>query len=162
MSKTWSLVPLGHVLKQAARFESRDILREYHFAGTYSFARGIFAGERKLGAEFKLDKIQRIKSGDFVYCKIMAWEGAFGVVPPEADNCVMSGAFVVYEVDSTQVEQKFLDYYFKLPHVWKSIGSGSTGTKVRRRSLHPTQFEEAKILLPLSPNSTALSRGSKS
>jgi type I restriction enzyme S subunit len=151
MSKTWSLVPLGHVLKQAARFESRDILREYHFAGTYSFARGIFAGERKLGAEFKLDKIQRIKSGDFVYCKIMAWEGAFGVVPPEADNCVMSGAFVVYEVDSTQVEQKFLDYYFKLPHVWKSIGSGSTGTNVRRRSLHPTQFEEAKILLPPLP-----------
>jgi len=97
MSETWEKVRLSDVLHRADRFEPRDDLREYPFAGTYSFAKGIFVGERKLGSTFSLPKVQRIHAGDFVYCKIMAWEGAFGVVPKEADGCVMSGAFVVYE-----------------------------------------------------------------
>jgi type I restriction enzyme S subunit len=130
------------------RFEPRDELTEYPFAGTYSFARGIFVGERKLGSTFALPKIQRIRAGDFIYCKIMAWEGAFGVATKEADNCVMSGAFVVYELNRDKIDEKFLDYFFKVPDHWQSIGSQSSGTNVRRQSLHPSQFERAEIPLP--------------
>jgi len=145
------MMRLGEVLRRAERFESRDDFIEYPFAGTYSFARGIFVGERKLGSSFSLPRIQRIRSGDFVYCKIMAWEGAFGLVPPEADGCVMSSAFVVYEINHTQVEPKFLDYYFKIPANWKTIGAQSTGTNVRRQSLHPDQFENSSIPIPSLP-----------
>lgn len=145
---TYPMVPLGKVLKRVERFESRSELEDYQFAGTYSFARGVFVGELKSGSSFRLDKIQRIYAGDFVYCKIMAWEGAFGVVPEEANNCVLSGAFVVYEIDQDQVEPLYLDYYFKLKSVWQSVGSSSTGTNIRRRSLHPEQFETATIPLP--------------
>jgi len=60
----------------------------------------------------------------------------------------MSGAFVAYEIDHTLLDSKYLAYYFKIPSVWKSIGSRSTGTNVRRRSLHPQQFEKAFIPLP--------------
>lgn len=148
MTNGWQEVPLGKVLKRADRFEKKDELQTYHFAGTYSFARGIFASVVKEGSTFGLDKIQRIKKGDFIYCKIMAWEGAFGIAPEKVDNFVMSGAFVAYEVDQTQIYPKFLDYYFKQEPVWKSIGSQSTGTNVRRRSLHPDQFEKATIPIP--------------
>jgi type I restriction enzyme S subunit len=148
MSAPWPVTPLGKVLKRVARFEERDDLTEYQFAGTYSFARGVFLGEKKFGARFKLPKVQRIHEGDFAYCKIMAWEGAFGIVPEEAHNCVMSGAFVVYEVDQSRLDPRYLDYYFKMERVWKTIGRQSTGTNVRRRSLHPKQFETASIPLP--------------
>jgi type I restriction enzyme S subunit len=148
MTNGWQEVPLGKILKRADRFEKKDELQTYHFAGTYSFARGIFASAVKEGSTFGLDKIQRIKKGDFIYCKIMAWEGAFGIAPEKVDNYVMSGAFVAYEVDQTQIYPKFLDYYFKQEPVWKSIGSQSTGTNVRRRSLHPDQFEKATIPFP--------------
>lgn len=148
MTKHWPSVPLGEVLNRVDRFETRDELTEYTFAGTYSFARGIFVSERKVGATFALPKIQRIRVGDFVYCKIMAWEGAFGLVPKEADNCVMSGAFVVYEPKQERLNPKFLDYFFKVPLTWQTIGRQSTGTNVRRQSLHPTQFENAQIPLP--------------
>lgn len=146
--KPWPKVRLGEVLRRVERFEPRDELTEYPFAGTYSFARGIFVGERKLGSSFALPKIQRIRAGDFIYCKIMAWEGAFGIAPKETDNCVMSGAFVVYELNRAKIDEKFLDYFFKVPHHWQSIGSQSSGTNVRRQSLHPTQFEKAEIPLP--------------
>jgi type I restriction enzyme S subunit len=148
MSKTWPKVRLGEVLKRVERYESRNELIEYPFAGTYSFARGIFVGERKMGTTFSLPKIQRIREGDFVYCKIMAWEGAFGLVPNEANNCVMSSAFVVYKLELDKIDPRFLDYYFKVPSHWKSIGNQSTGTNIRRRSLHPMQFEKAEIPLP--------------
>lgn len=151
MSTKWPRARLGDVLRHVERFEPRDEIEEYPFAGTYSFARGIFVGERKLGSTFALPKIQRIRAGDFVYCKIMAWEGAFGLVPKEADGCVMSGAFVVYELNRDRIEPKFLDYFFKVPAYWQIIGSQSSGTNVRRQSLHPTQFEKAEIPLPSLP-----------
>ena len=148
MSDQWPRVKLGDVLHRVERFEPRDELTEYPFAGTYSFARGIFVGERKLGSTFALPKVQRIRAGDFIYCKIMAWEGAFGIAPKEADNCVMSGAFVVYELNRERIDEKLLDYFFKVPDHWQNIGSQSSGTNVRRQSLHPTQFEKAEIPLP--------------
>ena len=146
--KPWPTVRLGEVLRRVERFEPREEFTEYPFAGTYSFARGIFVGERKLGSSFALPKIQRFRAGDFIYCKIMAWEGAFGIAPKETDNCVMSGAFVVYELNRERIDEKFLDYFFKVPDNWRSIGSQSSGTNVRRQSLHPSKFEKAEIPLP--------------
>lgn len=148
MTKLWRKAKLGELLYRVERYEARDELTEYPFAGTYSYAKGIFVGERKGGSTFALPKVQRIKTGDFVYCKIMAWEGAFGLVPEVADGCVMSGAFVVYEIDKNKINPEFLDWYFKIPRHWKEIGSQSTGTNVRRQSLHPSQFEDFEIRLP--------------
>lgn len=156
MSKAWPKVRLGEVLRRVERFEPRDELTEYPFAGTYSFARGIFVGQRKSGSSFALPKIQRIHSGDFVYCKIMAWEGAFGLVPPEADGCVLSGAFVAYTLNRDRFDPRFLDYFFRVPTHWKEIGSQSSGTNVRRQSLHPSQFESAEIPLPPLPQQRAI------
>ncbi|HEY4257135.1 MAG TPA: restriction endonuclease subunit S [Candidatus Udaeobacter sp.] len=148
MRNTWPVVKLGDVLRRVERFEPRDELAEYQFAGTYSFARGIFVADQKSGSSFKLPTIQRVRAGDFIYCKIMAWEGAFGIAPPEADNCVMSGAFVVYEINRDRIDEKFLDYFFKVPAHWQRIGTQSTGTNVRRQNLHPSQFESAEVPLP--------------
>ena len=143
------MVTLGEVITRVERFEDRDDFQIYPFAGTYSYAKGIFVGTRKSGSSFALPRIQRIQKDDFVYCKIMAWEGAFGVVPSEADNCVLSNAFVVYETKGSVLEPNFLGYYFKVRSHWKAIGSQSSGTNVRRQSLHPAQFE--KSLIPLPP-----------
>jgi len=145
---SWPVISFGDVLRKTARFEERDELTEYQFAGTYSFGRGIFRGNRKSGSSFQLPKIQRVRQNDFVYCKIMAWEGAFGVAPANVDDCVLSGAFVVYEIDRSKLEPRFIDYYFQNRSVWERIGSKSTGTNVRRKSLHPEQFEAEKMPLP--------------
>ena len=60
----------------------------------------------------------------------------------------MSGAFIAYEIDQSKLEPRFLDWYFKVSTVWKGIGGQSSGTNVRRQSLHPSQFEAATIPLP--------------
>lgn len=148
MPKGFKEVKFGDVLARADRFEKTEPLIEYQFAGTYSYGRGIFVSGKKMGSEFRLSRIQRIRFDDFVYCKIMAWEGAFGIVPIQADNSVMSGAFVVYEINQEEVFPKYLHFFFKTKENWQSIGRKSMGTNVRRRTLHPTQFEETRIILP--------------
>ena len=147
----WEQKKLGNVLMQTNRFEERKPLESYTFSGTYSFARGIFKSSTKQGTEFNLNKVQRIRANDFVYCKIMAWEGAFGLVPEECDNTVMSGAFVAYEIDNKKLEPKFLDYYFKVERFWREAGNQSTGTNVRRKTLFPKDFENYEIPLPPLP-----------
>jgi type I restriction enzyme, S subunit len=147
--KDWKIVKLGEVLERADRFEKRDSLKKYSFSGTYSYARGIFKSYDKNGSEFNLEKIQTIKTNDFIYCKIMAWEGAFGLVPPLCNNTVMSGAFAAYIIDETKLNTKFLEFFFKMEKVWKEIGSDSKGTNIRRKTLYTSDFEKFQIPLPL-------------
>src|SRR6266542_4426957 len=75
----------------------------YQFAGVYSFGRGVFRSARKAGADFAYPRLSRLRTGDFVYPKLMAWEGAFGIVPPECDGCVVSTEFPVFEVIEDRV-----------------------------------------------------------
>ena len=120
----------------------------YQFAGVYSFGRGVFKGGVKTGAEFAYPKLSRIKSGDFIYPKLMAWEGALGVVPGECDGCVVSPEFPVFEIDRTKVLPDVFDVYFRDPRTWGSLQGGSTGTNARRRRLNPNDFLKLKIPVP--------------
>jgi type I restriction enzyme S subunit len=147
----WEATKFGDILKRVERFEKRNPSSVYQFSGTYSFGKGIFLSKNLKGTEFALEYVQRIKQDDFIYCKIMAWEGGFGVVQKESDNTVMSGAFVAYEIDKEKVLPEYLNYYFKVEKVWKSIGGKSTGTNLRRRSLHPDDFEANSLPLPSLP-----------
>ena len=120
----------------------------YQFAGVYSFGRGVFKGGMRTGAEFAYPKLSRIKTGDFIYPKLMAWEGALGVVPDECDGCVVSPEFPVFEIDSTKVLPDVFDVYFRDPSTWESLQVGSTGTNVRRRRLNPADFLKLKVPVP--------------
>lgn len=120
----------------------------YQFAGVYSFGRGVFKGGVKTGAEFAYPKLSRIRSGDFTYPKLMAWEGALGVVPEKCDGCVVSPEFPVFEIDQTKVLPDVFDVYFRDPSTWESLQGGSTGTNARRRRLNPADFLKLKIPVP--------------
>ncbi|NWG75714.1 MAG: restriction endonuclease subunit S [Rubrivivax sp.] len=120
----------------------------YWFAGVYCFGRGVFPGLKKSGAEFAYSHLTRLSTGDFVYPKLMAWEGALGVVPPECNGLVVSPEFPVFEVNQASVLPETLDAYFRTPSVWPTLSATSTGTNVRRRRLNPEDFLKLQIPLP--------------
>ena len=120
----------------------------YEFAGVYCFGRGVFRAGRKSGMGFAYTRLTTLKAGNFVYPKLMAWEGALGVVPPECDGCVVSTEFPVFQVIEDRVLPEVLDTYFRNPSVWPEISSASTGTNVRRRRLNPKEFVNYKMPLP--------------
>ena len=109
----------------------------YPFAGVYCFGRGIFKGQQKSGMEFAYPRLTRLQTGNFVYPKLMAWEGALGVVPADCDGLMVSTEFPVFEVDESRVFPEVLDVYFRTPSIWPALAGASTGTNVRRRRLNP-------------------------
>lgn len=125
-----------------------DPLEEYHFAGVYSFGRGVFQGQRKLGSEFAYPKLTRLRAGNFVYPKLMAWEGALGVVPTECDGLVVSTEFPVFEIDTKIMPPEVLDTYFRSPEIWPRLSGQSGGTNVRRRRLNPNDFLNLEMPWP--------------
>lgn len=120
----------------------------YHFAGVYCFGRGVFPGQRKPGSQFSYRQLSQIHKGQFVYPKLMAWEGALGIVPTECDGLFVSPEFPVFDVNTQQVLPEVLDVYFRTPAVWPELSGASTGTNVRRRRLNPTEFLSYKFPLP--------------
>jgi type I restriction enzyme S subunit len=125
-----------------------DPTAAYQFAGVYSFGRGVFRGIERIGSTFSYRRLSRLKEGEFLYPKLMAWEGAFGVVPAACSGCYVSPEFPVFEVDSRRLLPAFLNCYFQIPKVWASVSGGSTGTNVRRRRLYPEDFLRCPIPLP--------------
>jgi type I restriction enzyme M protein len=139
-------------LRDLVRLRELDVRVEanemYQFAGVYSFGGGVFKGARKLGSDFAYEFLTRVRAGDFVYPKLMAWEGALGVVPPECDGCVVSPEFPVFEVTRELVLPEVLDIYFRSPSVWPRLAEASSGTNARRRRLHPEAFLELEMPVP--------------
>jgi type I restriction enzyme S subunit len=120
----------------------------YQFAGVYSFGRGVFKSVLKSGADFAYPLLSRLRVGDFVYPKLMAWEGAFGVTPADCAGCVVSTEFPVFEVQDDRIFHEVLDTYFRNPSVWPQVAGKSIGTNARRCRLNPKDFLEYKFPLP--------------
>ncbi|GAA5497477.1 hypothetical protein Rhal01_03673 [Rubritalea halochordaticola] len=120
----------------------------YTFAGVYSFGRGVFRKEAKTGLDFSYERLTKLRAGEFTYPKLMAWEGALGIVPEDCDGCFVSPEFPVFTVDQSRVFPEILDIHFRSPSVWKKLADISTGTNVRRRRLNPKAFLGYEFPLP--------------
>jgi len=108
-------------MRELVRLRAPDVVVEasgtYRFGGVYSFGRGVFRAQTKSGLDFAYPQLTRLRTGDLIYPKLMAWEGAFGVVPPECDGCVVSTEFPVFEIFQEKVYPEVLDIYFRSPEV---------------------------------------------
>jgi len=139
-------------MRNLVKLRDPDVVVEatatYHFAGVYCFGRGVFPGQQKSGSEFSYPVLTRLRKGDFVYPKLMAWEGALGTVPDACDGLYVSPEFPVFEVLEDRVLPEVLDTFFRMPSVWPELAAISTGTNVRRRRLHPNAFLRYEIPLP--------------
>lgn len=139
-------------MRELVQLRQPDVIvhqeENYQFAGVYCFGRGIFKSQLRTGLDFAYPRLTRLRVGDFVYPKLMAWEGAFGVVSSECEGCVVSTEFPVFKVDRTRVLPEVLDAYFRMPSVWHEISGASTGTNVRRRRLNPNDFLAYRMPLP--------------
>jgi type I restriction enzyme S subunit len=144
------------LMDELVRQRTPDVVVEpsetYRFAGVYSFGRGLFCSVQKQGMQFSYARLSRLRAGDFTYPKLMAWEGALGVVPEECDGLVVSPEFPVFEINRDKVLPEVLDVYFRTPSVWPKLSGASTGTNVRRRRLNPADF--LKHIMPLPTPST--------
>jgi type I restriction enzyme, S subunit len=142
------LTPMRELVERRPSDISVQASQSYDFAGIYCFGGGMFKSGRKSGMDFAYKQLTTVHTNDFVYPKLMAWEGALTTVPPECDGLVVSPEFPVFRVQEDRVLPEVLDAYFKTPAVWPSLSGSSIGTNVRRKRLNPDDFLAIQFPLP--------------
>ncbi|AEF05886.1 restriction endonuclease subunit S [Alteromonas naphthalenivorans] len=140
---------IGDFALPIRRYEPVESGQVYRMLGMRSKIGGPFIRETKSGSEISAAKLNKVKAGDFIYSRLFAWQGSFGLVPEVMDGCYVSNEFPLYELDTSKVIPEYLVYWFGLPHVQKMVEadcSGSTpGTRNRFKEIF---FERLDIELP--------------
>jgi type I restriction enzyme S subunit len=92
--------------------------------------------------------LRRVKSGQFIYSRLFAFEGSYGRVTDEFDGAFVSQEYPTFECDQLHVRAEFLAAYFKPSHVWKDVATGSKGLGDRRQRVQPAQVLAHELWLP--------------
>ncbi len=145
--KGWRIVALGEVIQQKSEIHAVKPEAKYPNVGIYSFGRGLFAKSPINGISTSAPTLNRIRSGQFIYSRLFAFEGAYGMVPEEFDGCFVSNEYPTFEC-SDRVKAEFLYAYFKSPTVWTEVAAGSKGLGHRRQRVHPERILAYRLMLP--------------
>lgn len=146
--KTWPKVKCSELLKFANEAVPVRQNQSYPNFGIYSYARGLFAKPDIDGMKTSASTLYRVRAGNFIYSRLFAFEGSYGLVDEMFDGHYISNEYPSFTVDRTRLEPRFIKAYFQLPRVWRSIAMGSKGVGSRRIRVQPERVLAHCIPLP--------------
>jgi type I restriction enzyme S subunit len=120
----------------------------YPNIGIFSYARGLFRKPHIAGLQTSATYLNRVHAGQFIYSRLFAFEGAYGMVYDEFDNYFVSNEYPTFNCNTEKVLPEFLYAYFKSPTVWKDVAVGSKGLGDRRQRVQPQQILTHRFMLP--------------
>lgn len=138
--RPWPKVALGDLLVQINRFEPVSPEGTYPLLGVRLEGNGAFLRETVSGTQTSATRLNRVASGDFIYSRLFAWRGAFGVIGPDLDESFVSNEFPVFAANAGRVCSSYLRYWFRLPSVWRRVEEDCTGSTPTTRNRYKEQF----------------------
>lgn len=147
-AKAWPRVRLGEVLREGSEAHRVEADRSYPNFGIYSFGRGLFPKPPISGTSTSARTLFRVRAGQFVYSRLFAFEGAYGVVTPLFDGHFVSNEYPIFDLVADRLNLGYLKWYLQRPIAWQEIARGSTGVGVRRQRIQPSAFLQHEIPLP--------------
>ncbi len=155
-SGPWRTLRLGELLEEVRVEEELQPDQRYRVLGVRLAGEGPYLRETKLGSEISATKLKRVAEGLFIYSRLFAWRGAFGIVPRELDGCYASNEFPTYRI-LTGVLPEFLRLYFTRPVVWQTVEKKCKGTTKTSRNRFKEEFLLAmQVSLPDGPIQQAI------
>lgn len=141
-------VRVGDVLSQVTRSVQVEAGTTFPMIGVRSFGKGAFPSAELNAADTKYLSLKQVNEGDLVYPKLMAWEGAFAVVPSSLSRRFVTPEFCSFEADWSALDIRFLEHLVSHADFRERVAGGSSGTNVRRRRIYPSQILDLVIPLP--------------
>lgn len=154
--KAWPKVALGELLQDASEPVRVQQDADYPNFGIYSFGRGLFTKPPISGMQTSAGTLYRVCAGNFIYSRLFAFEGSYGVVDSVFDGYFTSNEYPSFSIDRSRLEPGFLKAYFQCPKVWQEIAMGSKGVGSRRIRVQPEKVLAHQIPLPPLPEQQAL------
>lgn len=146
----WPKVSLGELVSQINRTEAVNPENEYQLLGVRLEGNGPFLREIVTGTETSAARLNRVETGDFIYSRLFAWRGAFGVISSKLEGCYVSNEFPIFNVDESKLSVDFLNRWFQLPSVWRRVEEDCSGSTPTTRNRFKEQFFFA-LQIPLPP-----------
>lgn len=136
----WPVVALGEVAKSIKRLTAVEPGKHYRLLGMRSQIGGPFLRETKDGAEIATNMLNRVKTGDFIYSRLFAWQGSFGVISEAFDECYVSNEFPLFRIDATRLDPRFLAFWFGLPQVQRLVEADCFGSTPGTRNRYKEEY----------------------
>jgi restriction endonuclease S subunit len=140
MSDLWKSVKLSEIMNQIRRTESVNPLRQYRLVGIRLDSGGPFHRETKPGSQIAAKYLSKVNNGDFIYSRLFAWRGAFGVIGPDLDECYVSAEFPTFKIIANRVNVEFLLLWFRLPTTLSKVKAVCTGSTPLTRNRFKENF----------------------
>lgn len=144
----WRQFRLGEVMTEATDAVAVELDKQYPNLGIYSFGRGVFGKPPIDGLETSAKKLNRVRSGQFIYSRLFAFEGAYAYVPPEFDGVYVSGEFPSFDVNPDLAEAPFIAAVLRSPRQWGLLAGSSKGLGLRRQRIKVEALMEHRVWLP--------------
>jgi type I restriction enzyme S subunit len=141
-------VRVGDVVKLERRQVEIDPFESYSLIGVYSFGKGIFHRDPKLGSELGNYRFFAVEPGDLVLSNIQAWEGAIAYATERDRGSIGTHRFLTYVPANGEVDMDYLHYYFLSETGHALIQQAAPGSVTRNRTLAIDRFENLEIPLP--------------
>lgn len=109
--------------------------------------KGICVRDEIVGSRIGTKNQFTVKSGWLLLSKIDARNGAFGIIPSEADGGIITGNFWAYELDLAKIDPQFF-FYFSHSQKFLDFCIASSQGATNRRYLQEELFLNREILLP--------------
>jgi type I restriction enzyme, S subunit len=148
LEQGWQPVSIGDIIDQVQDRHVVDPSRSYPNLGIYSFGRGLFLKPPIEGTNTSAQSLYRVKSGQFIYSRLFAFEGSYGIVTDEFDGRYVSNEYPTFECRPDCANPEFLLAYLKSPQIWPLMAMGSKGLGDRRQRIQPEQILAYRIMLP--------------
>ncbi|MEM9518963.1 MAG: hypothetical protein AAGA37_06575 [Actinomycetota bacterium] len=144
----WRQLRLGDVMVESQEVVDVALDGQYPNLGIYSFGRGVFAKPPIDGLETSAKRLNRVRSGQFIYSRLFAFEGAYAHVPPEFDGVYVSGEFPSFDVNPDLAEAPFIAAALRSPRQWGVLAGSSKGLGLRRQRIKVEALLEHRLWFP--------------
>lgn len=146
--REWQRVALRDLLTESRERVVVDPDTDYPIAGVYGFGRGLLLRDSVKGDEISAKHLYRISAGQVIYSRLKAFEGAFALVPTEAEGRYVSNEFPTFDVDAEKVLPEFIGLVLRMPETWRGLTERITGMGARRERLQVDEFLAFEFDLP--------------
>ncbi|MEG1880820.1 MAG: restriction endonuclease subunit S, partial [Oscillospiraceae bacterium] len=108
---------------------------------------GVYLRDKEIGANIGTKKQFIAKGGQFIVSKIDAMNGAFGIIPNDISEAIITGNFWTYDVNKELVNIEWFNMFVSLPSFIKLCDKLSSGT-THRKYLDENKFSNYELVLP--------------
>lgn len=143
----YPLVTISTIAKQSKQSAFLNDEQNYKRITVKLYGLGAVLRDIELGKNIKTKAQFLAKKGQFIFSKIDARNGAFGIVTESIDSAIITNSFSVYNLDPAKIIPQYLmlitstHYFVKL---CEGVSKGTTG----RRNISDEDFINFEIPLP--------------